>query len=51
MYAFFVMRRFGVALLVTVMILAGSAVEADAEIPAFPGAEGFGSSTPGGRAY
>jgi len=49
MYIFFVMRRFCVALLVTAMILAGSVAGADGEIPAFPGAEGFGSSTPGGR--
>jgi len=49
MYIFFVMRRFGIALLVTVMILVGSAARADREIPAFPGAEGFGSHTPGGR--
>jgi len=49
MYIFFVMRRFSIALLVTVMILVGSVARADREIPAFPGAEGFGSNTPGGR--
>jgi pectate lyase len=31
------------------MVLASSIVSADREIPAFPGAEGFGSHTPGGR--
>jgi pectate lyase len=31
------------------MVLTNSIVSADREIPAFPGAEGFGSSTPGGR--
>jgi len=43
-----VLRRFSI-LLITIMIAAGSVAGADRKIPAFPGAEGFGADTPGGR--
>ena len=36
-------------LLIALVTLAGSTARTDEEIPAFPGAEGFGSHTPGGR--
>jgi len=48
MRVFSVMRRSSIVL-ITVMILVGSDARADREVPAFPGAEGFGSYTPGGR--
>jgi pectate lyase len=50
MCVFIVIRErllLGIALLVIVLV--SSIVSADREIPAFPGAEGFGSHTPGGR--
>lgn len=37
------------ALLLAIMFCAGAAFSQSAAIPAFPGAEGYGSTTPGGR--